>query len=125
MKIRLTKEELKTYTVRLKKMQNNLKFNIGFLRGCLDSDGYMDKSRIQFSSVSEKLIRDIAHILKKLKIEFSIYEYKEKRKNRKNIFHIYIKKDYQDKFIKIVNPRNKKRNAPAEIRISGNKPIMT
>ncbi len=109
----------KTYTIRLKKKINNLEFNIGFLRGCLDSDGYVNQFKIIFSSVSKILIQDIANILSNLEIKHSIYKYKEKRTNRKDIYHIYIKKSSQNKLINIINPRNKKRNAPAEIRISG------
>lgn len=96
----------KTYSVRLKGKDYPKKFIIGFLRGSLDSDGCFS-SRIRFASVSLELIRNISDFLNKLNISHSVRVYKDKRKNRKNIAHVYIPKAEHKKFIKTIRPRNK------------------
>ena len=45
------KEMPKTYTVTLREREYSSKFKIGFLRGNVDSDGYLSKDKICFASV--------------------------------------------------------------------------
>jgi len=101
------KNSRKTYSVRLKDKSYPKKFIIGFLRGSLDSDGHFSNKKISFASVSKELITNISEFLNELNIVHSIYLYKEKRKNRKNIYQIYVMRSEHKKFIKAINPRNK------------------
>ena len=95
----------KTYTVHLRAQSQTKNFMIGFLRGSIDSDGHISKNKIVFASVSYYLIQDIMYFLEKLDISHNLYEYIEKRKNRKPIYHIYIKKNHYQKFIDTIKPR--------------------
>ncbi|MFQ6056962.1 MAG: LAGLIDADG family homing endonuclease, partial [Methanosarcinales archaeon] len=59
-------EGKKAYTIKLKKLDlNNKEFNIGFLRGLIDTDGnfYAPKRRISFAAVSDNLIRQVNKII--------------------------------------------------------------
>ncbi len=59
-------EGKKTYTVRLVKLdKNNHEFNLGFLRGLIDTDGsyYAPKRRISFSTVSPRLAHNALMII--------------------------------------------------------------
>lgn len=95
----------KSHTVQLSTLDHPVKFMIGFLRGSIDSDGHISKNKIVFSSVSTYLIKDIAYFLENIDIKYSIYTYREKRENRKDMHHVYIKKSDFQKFKKIVKPR--------------------
>jgi len=101
------KNTRKTYSVRLKHRNHPKEFFIGFIRGSLDSDGYFSQNKINFSTVSPGLMEDISYSLDKLKIKHSVKLYKEKRKNRKDIYYINISKREHNKFINLVQPRNK------------------
>jgi len=101
------KNSRKTYSIRLKGKDYSKKFIIGFLRGSLDSDGYFTRKNIRFASVSRKLITNISDFLNKLNIDHSIHIYKEKRKNRKDMYQVYVFRPEHKKFIKRINPRNK------------------
>lgn len=96
----------KVYSVKLIERAYSNKFMIGFIRGCLDSDGYFTKKKISFATVSPGLKDNIVKFLKCLRISHSVNLYKEKRTNRKSIYHIYIYKPFHSKFIKIIKPRN-------------------
>ncbi len=109
----------KTYSVRLKNKDHSVDFIKGFIRGSLDSDGYLSSNRISFATVSTGLKDNIVDFLIKLEIIPSVRLYKEKRSNRVDIYHISILKKDHEKFLRIILPRNKKDlNAPAGIRIS-------
>ena len=97
----------KTYSVGLKKKKFSRKFKIGFIRGSLDSDGYFSQKKISFATVSPKLAEDISSLLKDLEIKHSKTLYKEKRKNRKDIYHIFVSWKDHKKFIDLINPRNR------------------
>ena len=102
----------KTYSVALRDRNYSRSFLIGFLRGSLDSDGYVSDKKISFATVSPGLKESITYALEKLHIKYSVHLYKEKRLNRKDIFHIFVSwKDHQ-KFLHLINPRNKKMHRP-------------
>jgi len=102
----------KTYSVRLKNKNYSYKFRIGFLRGCLDSDGYIGKNKINFATVSTGLSKDIINFLDYLCIDYSNKVYVDKRPNRVPIHHINIRKHHFNRFINIISPRNKKMHPP-------------
>ena len=98
----------KTYTVRLIEKPYSKDFTIGFLRGCLDSDGHLSNKRISFATVSTGLADNITQFLDKLSISYNLRLYKEKRINRKDVFHIEISRSDYDKFMILIKPRNLK-----------------
>jgi hypothetical protein len=101
-------EGRKSHSVHLKTRNHNKKFKIGFLRGLIDSDGYLSEKKINFSTSSPYLAKDIRHFLKELGLEYYYNIYKEKRENRVNMHYIDIKKKDRTKFLRIINPRERK-----------------
>lgn len=100
------KEFRKTYSVGLINKKYSKFFKMGFLRGSLDSDGYFNKKKISFATVSPNLMINITNFLNDLEIAHSVRLYKEKRENRKDIYHInIIRRDFV-KFIELIKPRN-------------------
>lgn len=78
-------EGKKTYSVRLK---NNLSsysddFLKGFVRGLMDTDGYVEISNPGITCVSQQLIRDLRSIFDKYKIDYkySIRKHNDHRRN--------------------------------------------
>ena len=104
--VKWDKRYRKTYTISLKEKYFSDEFYKGFLRGSLDSDGYCRANKIIFSSVSPGLIKNIAKALEIFNINFSLKKYIEKRKNRKDIYHISINKLHHNKFMNLIKPRN-------------------
>ncbi|MBT4540671.1 hypothetical protein HOC35_04105 [Candidatus Woesearchaeota archaeon] len=98
----------KTYTVELKNKNHSKEFLRGFIRGSVDSDGHISNKRINFASVSYNLIRDIACSLEKLDIKYKLRKYIEKRENRKDIYHIDLRKPEFEMFHSLIKPRNVK-----------------
>jgi hypothetical protein len=98
--------EPKTYSVTLIAQNLSEEFMIGFLRGNVDSDGHISRSKISFDSVSKELINSISICLDHLRIKYKYREYQEKRLNRRNMHNISIHRDYFDKFFYIIKPRN-------------------
>jgi len=98
----------KSRTVFLKQLNRSKEFKVGFLRGCLDSDGHISKSKINFASSSKKLIEIIKLFLTDVGINnFNKYFYDDKRGNRVGIYHIDVNKSEREKFIEAINPRNR------------------
>lgn len=111
--------EPKTYSVRLKKEDYSSAFMVGFIRGSLDSDGYLSSKKVSFATVSPGLKESIIRCLDSLDLSYSVRLYKEKRENRRDIYHVNILRKDFNKFYQIIKPRNiKGLNAPAGIRIS-------
>lgn len=102
----------KTYSVALRNRNYSRSFLVGFLRGSVDSDGYISRNKVSFATVSPGLKESITYALDKLHIKHSVHLYKEKRPNRKDIYHIFVSwKDHQ-KFLYLIDPRNKKMHRP-------------
>src|SRR3989344_641642 len=109
----------KTYTVRLKKFNiYNNKFNLGFVKGLIDTDGnyYAPKRSLNFSTTSKLMMLQVFEIIKynlKVNPKISIY----KKKNRADLYniHLYGINTYNlNRLIKFGNPSKRcKFNAPA------------
>ena len=113
--LRWNPDRAKTYTVQLRKTNHGLDFMRGFLRGSVDSDGYISPKMISFATVSRGLQENISYFLRNFGIVHSVRRYREKRPNRVDIYHIVVwRKDHQ-KFMNLIKPRNLKNGAPAEI----------
>ena len=70
------------------------------------SEGY-SLNKISFATVSPGLKDNISEVLKLFNFNYSVREYQDKRPNRVLIYHIDVfRKDHQ-RFINLINPRNK------------------
>ncbi len=96
----------KSRSICLKKIENDDNFKIGFLRGCIDTDGYINKNKIQFATASKGLCSNIEKFLQDLNLEFSTHVYKDKRPNKSPMYHTRIKSIDRDKFLRKISPRN-------------------
>jgi len=106
-------ESKKTYGVHLKNSGLSDSFIQGFLRGCLESDGYISKSRISFASVSKRLGDDMTSALDRLKIGYSVNVYQDKRGKRAEIVQITVSRFDRERFLALIKPRKKKNDASA------------
>ena len=102
------KHKRKTHTVSLINKKYSKKFKISFLRGCVDSDGYISSKKINFATSSLRLAKNIKNFLSDLDINFYYSIYKEKRPNRVDMHHIDIRVSERSRFFNIIHPRNLK-----------------
>ena len=100
----------KTYDMHLRTLDHSVAFVKGFLRGCLDSDGFVDFKikRISFAGVSGNLMRQIYALLSQIGFEPQFYT--NKSKNKADLHFVKINKKHFDRFISFISPRNKKRS---------------
>lgn len=99
-------EHTKTETIRLIPRARRTKaFLKGFLRGLMDTDGYINKKHhtAVFSTISHRLAIDIKTTLNVLRIEYRFYRQVDKRPNFKPIFRVVIRRDFS-RFINIIKP---------------------
>ncbi len=92
-----------TIELKNKKLLKERSFVKGFLRGLIDSDGYVRKSRkeIYYGSISNKLFKDFLDGLDLFGFKYKTYL----QKSAYSDFHkVRICGDEVDKFIKIINP---------------------
>lgn len=108
----------KSRTVFLKRWDYTREFRIGFLRGFIDSDGYLSSKKIVFASASKKMMMEVNEFLKDLGFEsFKLSFYPDKRSNRIGMWHIYVHKSERERFLEMIKPRNlvELKDAPAGI----------
>jgi hypothetical protein len=97
----------KSRTVFLKNKDYAKDFKIGFLRGFLDSDGYLSDKKILFGSSSEAIMRQTSKFLSDLKFnKFKLSSYERSYGNRVGIWHLYVHKVERNKFFDLIHPRN-------------------
>jgi len=97
----------KTLTVHLRQNLEDYgrDFVIGFLRGLMDTDGYLGNKIAKYTTISFPLARNVEKLLKTLGISSKGYVYYEKRENRHPIYRIVISKDF-DKLISTIKPKH-------------------
>ena len=101
-------EGRKTYTIRLKKLETkNKTFNLGFLRGLIDTDGsyYAPKKRLSFSTVSEQLAKQANSIIKN-NIGFSPNVNVIKKEDRADLFTLTLHGEKAKNAIDAIKPSN-------------------
>jgi hypothetical protein len=79
-------------------------FLIGFARGLMDTDGYVEVSNVSCASISEKLIKNLMEIFDIFNIEYK-YSIKE-RKNRKDLFLVRVHRKSLEKYKKVIGFNN-------------------
>lgn len=106
----------KARTIQLNKKNCSKNFIIGFLRGCLDSDGHFSKEKgAIFATVSLSLAETIRSFLRKLGFNPKFKERKDKRPNRHPIFIIRVGFPDCSNLIKLLKPRNPTKSAAGGI----------
>jgi len=102
--LKFGKSKTKTIELKNKDLLKNIRFTIGFMKGLIDSDGYVRKDRkeIYFGSISRKLANDFISGLNLLSIRFK--EYIQKRQNCNDFYKIRISGVEVDRFNKIIKP---------------------
>jgi intein/homing endonuclease len=99
----------KTATVELKFACKELgnSFVVGFLRGLMDTDGYINHKNeyVTFSTISPGLARNIETALSILGINFREYLNNDSRGHSKTVFRIRVTKDFK-RFICLVQPKH-------------------
>lgn len=98
----------KSHSVYLNDNNYSKEFQIGFLRGLFDSDGYVSPKKIMFGTSSQPLARNASKFLRNLNIIHRYSVYKEKRPNRVDMHHITLLKKSHGKFFKLIQPRELK-----------------
>ena len=102
----LSWENKKTKTIRLRNREflKNKEFLIGFLRGLIDSDGYVRKERkeIYFGTVSKELSNDFIKALDELNLIYKTYI--QKRKGCSDFHKVRIADNEVSKFCKKIRP---------------------
>lgn len=102
-------EGKKTYSVKLKDLSHSKPFYLGFLRGLFDTDGnfYAPKKRISYGTVSKNLALQIKNMF--LDLGFNPSYYIAKNPSKADFHRISLSGQNALKFIKIINPRNKRK----------------
>lgn len=102
------KKRDKTGTIQLKNKEFSQKFEVGFLRGLMDTDGSKTGNCYRYGSVSKNLMKNCSSILNKLEIRHNFRTQKDPRKNCRTMYRVNI---YQDKeeLLDRVNPRHPKK----------------
>ena len=104
-------EGRKSYSVQLKEnIKCNKNFLLGFVRGVMDTDGYVESHGIACEVTSKNLISNLKDILSSIKINPKITI--RKRKGKKNLHRIRISKKYLKIYKKCIgfsNPRKMKK----------------
>ena len=105
-------EKDKTRTVRLKDANYSHDFKIGFLRGLLDTDGFVSKkqNRVTSNSISKNLTRDVSKILEENQIDHYIVQEEDKREKRRDMHRARITGNNIKKLIELIEPRHPKKN---------------
>lgn len=101
-------EGKKHSTVKLITLKHNKEFLIGFLRGCLDTDGHVCRNykRLVFSTTSLALAEQISAILTNLDFNNKILISIDKRPNRKILYNVRLLGENAIRLVKTIRPGN-------------------
>lgn len=105
------KDGNKSSTVKLLDKNYDRDFKIGFLRGLLDTDGYLapECRKYTLTSISRDLIFDSVGILDELGIENRKREYEDERNNREKLYFLEVSGNSAVDLNEQIEPRNPKR----------------
>jgi intein/homing endonuclease len=111
-------KRIKHSNVRLKTLKFPDEFLLGFIKGFLDTDGWISKAkdrtnpRIGFSTTSNKLALQIKEILNKFQIKCGMYTINRSHRGEKTMYNIQIWKESTDIFLNKVKPFKLKNLGP-------------
>lgn len=105
-------EKDKTGTIKLKELNHSQDFKIGFLRGLLDTDGFVSQyqNRVTFNSISKNLTENVSELLKEEQIDHEIVRDVDKRENCRDMYRARITGSEIKELIQIIEPRHPKKN---------------
>ncbi len=97
-------KKTKNVTLRNKVLLKDEMFRRGFLRGLVDSDGYVRKGRkeIYYGSISYNLFKDFLRGLDLF--DFKYKTYVQKREGCSDYYNVRFSGEEVDKFVKIIKP---------------------
>lgn len=102
----------KTYSIQLRKdIKLSKNFLLGFARGIMDTDGFVESHGVACGVVSKKLINDLKKIFSIIQIKPKI-TVKKREGKRKNLYLLRVSKKYlgtYNEYIGFSNLRKKKR----------------
>lgn len=100
-------EDKRTYSIRLIKELDkyNEDFLKGFVRGLMDTDGYVEVSNVSCGVVSKGLIKNLAQILDKFNLKYKLST-KIREPLRRNLFLIRIYRNSLDKYYNLIGFSN-------------------
>ena len=100
-------EGKRTYSIKLKEDLDKYSedFLKGFVRGLMDTDGYVKVSNVSFGVVSEGLIKNLAQILDKFNLKYKLST-KIREPLRRNLFLIRIYRNSLDKYYTLIGFSN-------------------
>ncbi len=115
------KEKTKNICLKNNIEEYSKEFLACFVRGVFDTDGSIQKYRIRVKTISEKLMKQVSHILSKFNINHKLVKVVDFRLNCRDCYEITIKKSEFKKFLSQIsfsNPRKLKvlKDAMAGIR---------
>lgn len=97
----------KTATIRLKNRKSMPeKFQKGFLRGLLDTDGSLRNKRFFFTTISSNLANDTKYLLKRQGFEPSLNRYVDKRESHRPVYNIKVSGNNAKRFYSKIKPRH-------------------
>lgn len=101
----------KTSTIRLKEAKNTDKFNKGFIRGLIDTDGYREPEfrRYIYGTISEGLRNDFSNILEELGIDHANYSERAEESEWNTMFKTRISGDSAGYLSRKIQPRHPKK----------------
>lgn len=94
----------KTVQIKNKEVFKNKQFVIGFLRGLIDSDGYIRKKRkeIYYGTISKKLLNDFLYCLNLFNFKYKVYIQKGKKYN--DFYKVRLTNLEVDRFVDLIRP---------------------
>ena len=101
------KRKVKTIELKNKLLLKDIKFVTGFLRGLIDSDGYVRKGRkeIYFGSISKNLFTDFLHSLNLFNFRYKTYV--QKRDGFQDFYKVRLSGNEVDRFVKLIKPQKR------------------
>lgn len=100
-------DDVRSHSIRLKQdlKNHNPDFIIGFARGLMDTDGFVEVSNVSCGSTSERLIINLSEIFDKFGIKYKI-SIKKREPLRKNLFLIRVYRDSLENYKDIIGFSN-------------------
>lgn len=83
----------------------SMRFIKGFVRGLIESDGWILETQVGSTSASEKLAKDFVYGVRRLGYRCSFSQFRDRRESRALIYHAYITGELQaQRFLRQLSP---------------------
>lgn len=107
----LTWDKDKTFSVRLRDNLNNYSndFLMGFARGLMDTDGFLNPGNVVCACISKDLIDNLSEILKKFGLIIT-RRVLERERNRRPLYFVRVRRESLDDYHKLIGFSNNYKN---------------